>query len=73
MQGRGNNGRFGDTDIEIHEYPILPKDQLQDPDAGSVVSIASLPSTENPHTVNPNTDNPTHNNNKIRFRERCFG
>lgn len=60
-QGRSDKGHFDSTNLEVHDFPMLPTDD--DPDNGDredetqQISDDS-PCPENPDTVNPDTEKP---------------
>lgn len=59
-QSRGENGKFDSTDLEVHETPILKKDEpksgSKEPETPIFTKISPCP--EKPDTVNRDTENP---------------
>lgn len=60
LQSRAG-GKFGSTDLEVHESPVSCNDPAPDvemPVTKNAVSEDPAPCPENPDTVNPDTDIP---------------
>ena len=72
-QGRGDNGKFDSTNLEVHEAPVenpSPTPPSGDDDdssspKGKITPYPEKPYPENPDTVNPDTDNPPQYINNI--------
>ena len=60
-QGRTDIGKFGSTDLEVHESPVPCKDAESDPDPSDADHAAAVnipPCPENPDTANTDTVKP---------------
>ena len=60
-QGRTDIGKFGSTDLEVHESPVQYKDTKPDPapsDADHTAVVNIPPCPENPDTANTDTAKP---------------
>ncbi|MCR4618595.1 MAG: helix-turn-helix domain-containing protein [Lachnospiraceae bacterium] len=60
-QGRGNNGQFDSTNMEVHECPIISTDQdpnseYKEKEAQEITEFSPYP--EKPDTVNQDTESP---------------